>query len=93
MASKFRDDDSAYLAWLESYPEGYVLNTEPSPNPKYLILHKASCGQLHRKDPRQQGKTHAYMKVCAMEVVDLQQWVERHVAESANLAHCGICRP
>lgn len=93
MEADFWDRDSEYLAWLKAHPNGYVLNTEPTPKPDYLILHRVSCGHLWRKDPRQFGKTQAYRKVCSMEITELQQWADKQFSSPANLTPCGACKP
>lgn len=38
----FIDDDPGYLAWITAHPDGYVLNCERAPSPRYLMLHLAS---------------------------------------------------
>jgi hypothetical protein len=43
------DDDAGYLAWVESHQHGFVVNTTRKPDPRYLILHRATCGTITGK--------------------------------------------
>lgn len=36
-------DDRAYLKWLSQHPSGFVLNTQKSKIPNYMVLHRAWC--------------------------------------------------
>src|SRR5829696_7721217 len=42
----FEDDDTGYLAWVESHQHGFVVSTTRKPDPRYLMLHRASCGTI-----------------------------------------------
>ena len=43
-------DDSAYLAWLDVHPDGYVINTEPGGR-GYARLHRAICDTIRNRPP------------------------------------------
>lgn len=53
----FEDDDGAYLRWIKEHPEGYVLNVRRTPDPNYVVLHRASCTLITRKLAREGGYT------------------------------------
>ena len=93
MAAEFNHDDKRYLRWLDSIQNGFVLNTEPTPNKKCLKLHKASCSQLKRNDMRQRAKTVLYQKVCATTISEIQQWVDKEFGTHVPMQPCGHCRP
>jgi hypothetical protein len=42
----FDHDDDAYLAWVASNPDGYVVNCERKPNHKSTRLHLSSCATI-----------------------------------------------
>jgi hypothetical protein len=48
----FEDDDVRYLAWVDGHQRGFVVNTTRKPNPRYLSLHRASCGTIRGKPAR-----------------------------------------
>src|SRR5450755_3737370 len=45
-----RPGDSAYLAWLDVHPDGYVINTEPGGR-GYARLHRAICDTIRNRPP------------------------------------------
>ena len=48
----FEDDDAGYLAWIDGHQHGFVVNTFRKPDPRYLFLHRASCGTIRGKTAR-----------------------------------------
>jgi hypothetical protein len=60
----FTDDDPGYLRWLADNPDGFVLNTERTPRPTYLMLHRATCHTITRPQPRATNWTRDYVKFC-----------------------------
>lgn len=90
----FEDNESGYHTWLAENPDGFVLNTERPPTPKYMILHTAQCKTISeasphvRPDPFTSGD---YLKVCASNPDDLKPWMKSHGAtEFTNL--CSKCK-
>jgi hypothetical protein len=62
----FEDDDAGYLAWVESHPHGFVVNTYRRPNSRYLRLHQARCDTICGKPTvRADWTTGQYVKVCS----------------------------
>ena len=90
---EFIDDDEGFYQWLDTHQHGYVLNTNRSGTASYLVLHRATCGHLRRRDAREVHKTRQYIKICSTDRTDLQRWADRHSAGHAELTHCGICKP
>lgn len=43
-------DDTSYLAWLECYPDGYVINAEPGGR-GYVKLHRAVRRTIRNRPP------------------------------------------
>jgi hypothetical protein len=41
--TSFQDDDRGFFAWLEGNPDGYFINSERNPGPRYLVLHCSRC--------------------------------------------------
>lgn len=60
----FVDDDRGYLDWLDHHPDGFVINTGPTPSAAYLMLHRAGCGTITGKPARGSTFTGEYVKVC-----------------------------
>ena len=46
MVEVFRDDDGGYERWLESNPNGFVVNARRVPGSDYLKLHHARCRRI-----------------------------------------------
>ena len=92
MALEIKDDDRAYLTWLSSHPNGYVVNTFRTPRSDYLILHRASCGTISGTPARgNRWTTGEFLKVCSEDRADLDRWAQSNVGGS--LQPCGLCRP
>lgn len=90
----FEDNENGYQTWLAENPNGFVLNTERPPTPKYMILHTAQCKTISetsphvRSDPFTSGD---YLKVCATNPDDLRPWMKsKGAAEFTKL--CSKCK-
>jgi hypothetical protein len=79
---KDEDEDKKYRSWLETHPQGYVLNSNKSPRPNYLVLHRAWCSQ--------QQKTIGvnYRKVCADSKEGLWEWLNENNFEDFTKEGC-----
>jgi hypothetical protein len=88
----YEDDDPGYLAWVEGHPHGVVVNTYRKPDPRYLILHRATCGTITGKPARgDRWTTGAFIKVCSESRPDLEHWARQNTGGS--LHPCGLCKP
>jgi hypothetical protein len=77
---EFKDDDIAYLRWLNMHPDGYVVNTTRNKSPDYMVLHRASCQSISQYSSiaKPGGFTErGYIKVCADQLNSLKSWVRR----------------
>src|SRR5208282_4227651 len=87
--TRFVDDDYGYLQWLQSHPNGYVLNCGRTLNVASLVLHKASCQRVSANVGSiwitSQGK------VCAMTTFELDEWAHR--ATGGVPDRCETCQP
>ena len=60
------DDDAGSLARVERHQHGFVVNSTRTPDPRYLILHRASCGTITGKPARgDRWTTGEFIKVCS----------------------------
>lgn len=88
----FDNADVEYVRWLETHPQGYVLNTSRSPRPDYLILHRASCKSVSRAaEPPVRWTTGDYIKVCAGNPAEIEHWCRQE--RGASPQPCGQCHP
>jgi hypothetical protein len=63
---RFNDDDASYLAWIVTHPDGFVLNVRTSPDPRYVILHRAGCKTISNETHAPGAHTgRGYRKICA----------------------------
>jgi hypothetical protein len=85
----FRDDDTGYLAWLAAHPRGFVLNSNRSPRPDYLILHRATCRTISGKPTRGGPWTGPYIKVCGDDPLEIAAWAGATVG--APPRRCRVC--
>ena len=78
---EFVGDDRAYLKWLSQHPSGFVLNTEKSKNPNYMVLHRAWCQSISQVgNPGRPGRftERDYIKICAPDEESLRNWARQH---------------
>jgi hypothetical protein len=83
----FVDDDSGYLGWIASHPEGHVLNTTRSPSAAYLMLHRTTCWTITRLQPTATTFTGHYSKLCG----DLGELKAHARSLGATAPTCGHC--
>lgn len=81
---RFVDDDAGYLDWIDTHPEGFVLNTYRRPTPAYLMLHHAGCRRLRVRS----NWTKDYQKVCG-ERSELEAFARDEVG--GNASPCSRC--
>jgi hypothetical protein len=68
----FQDDDSGFFAWLNDHPDGYFINSERSPKPTYLVLHRTGCSHFTGSPGLHWTKD--YVKFCSPAREDLEDW-------------------
>jgi len=85
---RFIDDDAGYIRWLAAHPEGFVLNTERSPKPGYLVLHRASCPKISQLQRSATQWTRDYIKFCGHRT-ELEALARHEVGGEPRC--CGIC--
>ena len=86
----FVDNDDAYLAWLASNGDGWVVNARPSLDRRYLKLHSAQCFHINRPDGAPGAWTERnYVKVCGSTVPELESWLQaRSGATPESSCYC-----
>lgn len=90
---KFENDDRAYLSWLQSHPNGFVLNVRRLPDPDYVVLHRASCGSISSKKNAENAYTgRLYRKVCALAVDELAKAAKAEGRKDGTFSkRCKLC--
>jgi HB1/ASXL restriction endonuclease-like protein with HTH domain len=83
----FKDDDDGFFEWIQHNPDGYFLNTERNPKPTYLVLHRSGCS--HFDGAPEVHWTKAYIKFCARDRDELEQWAATTISDDVTL--CGSC--
>jgi|SRR5581483_9411792 len=83
----FKDDDGGFFAWLDAHPDGWFVNTERSPNPNYLVLHRPGCPHFTGGDHLHWTKD--YVKVCSDSRGALEAWASEALGGEMTL--CGTC--
>ncbi len=98
MVFEFRNKDTEYLKWLAENPSGFVLNTRKTPDPNYMVLHKATCRTVcaypNMEDNPGGFTEKSYVKIFAPIVADLREWAKAHGRKNGTFSkECGICKP
>lgn len=71
---EFRDNDAGYLTWLAAHPDGHVINIARSHKATEARVHRAACRTIRGENPRGGTWTAQYVKVCAKQLDELDQW-------------------
>lgn len=88
-SSEFRDDDAGFLAWLAEHPDGYVINIARGYSATEARMHHAGCWTISGQNPRGGAWTGPYVKVCAEDLAEVEQWAMVHVGKP--IPRCGTC--
>ncbi len=88
---EFRDDDLGYLQWLDTHPDGYVVNILRSYSANAARVHRASCWTITGLRGKGASLTGQYVKVCAEQLAELDRWATRQVGQP--IVRCGTCCP
>lgn len=83
----FRDDDEGFFAWLDENPDGFFVNAERTPNPKYLVLHRSTCPHFDRSPALHW--TNDYIKIASGSRNELEEWSSDVVGGEVTL--CRSC--
>lgn len=72
----FDQDDEAYFQWMDSHPEGFVVNSGRSEQSNYFVLHRSHCTHITRSDWRVPGgfTERTFLKVCSENPKALAAW-------------------
>jgi hypothetical protein len=82
----FQNRDAEYIAWLDTNPDGYAINTYQEPSGSYMVLHSASCAWARQPNPT----STQYSKFgCAT----LEEAQGIAVDLGGELKLCGKCNP
>lgn len=95
MPTVFDGDDAAYQDWLLANPQGYIINARRRLSPTYMVLHRAWCPRVsdYNAMARRGGFTErSYVKVCAIEIEDLRDWLCRNGRPNGTFSNeCSLC--
>jgi hypothetical protein len=90
---EFVDDDRGYLIWLAENPEGYVINVRRSPDPAYVVLHRASCWTISTKRVASAYTGRGYRKLCALGSELRAAAVREGRPDGTFSKVCRLCQP
>ncbi len=88
---RFLDNDRAYLDWVETHQQGYVVNAYREPSARYLVLHQADCPTITGEPTNGKAWTSDYIKVCSHDRTELEDWARDQVG--GPLQPCSTCAP
>jgi hypothetical protein len=83
----FRDDDAGFFRWLDDHPDGHFINSERTPKPTYLVLHRADCSHFDRGPAVHWTKD--CIKICSPRRGDLEEWASGALGGEVTL--CRTC--
>ena len=79
------------MRWIEVHPRGFVVNCEPAPSTRYLVLHRGDCLHISVKSSNMEHWTHDYIKVCAQRNGPLLRWCQE--VAGGRPTSCSTCSP
>jgi hypothetical protein len=95
---EFDNNDNNYIAWLESNPTGFVINTTRAKSTEYRVLHTATCRYVKslQGNSKPGGFTErGYIKICSQDVRSLREWSKNNNGEESGSfsRECSTCKP
>ncbi len=82
-------DDSRYLEWVATHPEGFVLNMRRSRDPNYVVLHRATCWTVSKSGHSDGAYTqHGYRKAVALTVDELRVVARQEGRSDGTFSKC-----
>ena len=96
MATIFDKGDEEYFYWMNSNPDGFILNTGKGSNTSVFFLHKSGCMHITESDGFDSGAytMRGFVKIGSNAVSEL---VEYCLAEKSNFnggfKYCKSCKP
>ncbi len=87
----FKDDDGGFREWLRDRPSGFYLNAARSPSSDQILLHRVGCWHVGDAPAGETAWTTDYIKVCAMNPLDLNDWARLEAGDDARA--CQTCSP
>jgi hypothetical protein len=91
---EFRDDEAGYLDWITRHPHDFVLNVRRTPDPQYVVLHRASCGSISTSRKPGAYTARSYRKICSETPEELRQAARLEGRLDGSFSRrCGICSP
>lgn len=91
----FDSGDKPFLQWMNSNPDGYVLNTTGGRRNHYLMLHRSGCHHISGYTTMQSEgafTTNGYIKVCSNQFSDIEAWISANRESTASLKPCATCK-
>lgn len=90
----FRNAESAFVSWINSNPDGYVVNAMANFSQRYFVLHRATCTTLHREVPTGGYTERNQVKACTSDATPapLLAWILQ-VRGSGFTKVCSVCKP
>ena len=92
---EFKNDEAGYFSWITSHPRGYVLNVRSEPDPTYVVLHRARCGQISstKREPGAYTERN-FRKWCGESMEELHLAAKREGRPDGTFSkRCGLCKP
>jgi len=93
----FDERDESFLEWMETHPDGLVLNTKRSPRHTYAVFHQAGCSHIQSTADSWQEDAFTgrdFIKVCSQKPESLKQWLRGNRPNAVDPSQrCQDCQP
>ena len=84
---EFDNDEEEYLHWVDTNPNGYVINAPKRRGDFPDVLHKASCRHIST-DGHKNYTTTDFKKLCSLDKQALLEWGTIHSDDFRKCQHC-----
>ena len=95
--SEFISDECKYINWIQSNPNGFVVNTSKNKRLDYRVLHTANCSYVTKLqgNAKEGGFTKRdYIKICSTNIQSLRDWTMLEGNKNGSFTQeCGRCKP
>ena len=70
----FRNDDEGYLAWVDSHPNGFIVNVDLAQNVSNYPMVHSTAHKLLTSSKIGGFTTGDYEKICSDDLAELEEW-------------------
>lgn len=87
----FRNDDEGYLAWVDSHPNGFIVNVDLAQNVSNYPMVHSTAHKLLTSSKIGGFTTGDYEKICSDDLAELEEWSRMNHGKRLTFCRSPAC--